>query len=559
MWLILFMIVGSVAELVSLASVVPFLTALSDPQAAREMWLVKPVLDLISPGEDKIILTISIGYALLVIVATLIRLFLLRFSNGVVFGIGYELGVGLYGSILHRDYEWHIKNNTSEVLGGLNKAQIAVQGYLLPLMNAAVALVLAFGLTITLLIIDTFLALIGAGSFALIYFLLAFSIRSKVSRFGKTIASATNRKIKEAQEGLGGIRDIILDSGQEHSLKNFSKIDKSLREAQAKNNFYANSPRLAIEGLGLVLMAIIVMLSALESTLESILPVLGVLGIGAQKLLPLIQMIYQGWNATTLNRNSLHDVIKLTEVKGKIYGEEYVEFNKNIVFSNVSFKYNDEPNSAGLTAINVEILKKEIIGIVGKTGSGKSTYVDILMGLLQCDSGEILIDGISLSRPSLVRGWRKKVAHVPQSIFLIDGTIKENIAFGSLESDVDFDKVVSSAKAAYIHHYIEELPQGYNTKVGERGVNLSGGQCQRIGIARALYKDADLLVLDEATSALDQKTENEVIQNILRLKSDLTIVMVAHRLETLRNCNRILQMEGGKLINTLTYEKLQQL
>lgn len=554
--LLFLMLLGAAAELVSLGAIVPFIAVLSNPGKAIENPVVETLLSTFEVPDSEVVIFVSVSFASLVVISTLVRLALLWATNKVVFDIGYDLGVGVFGKTLHRPYSWHVSRNSSEALGGLNKAQIVVQNYLLPLLNALVAIVLATGIIVMLVVVDPFVALVGAGAFAMCYFGLALAIRKKVASNGKVIAKANNRRIQEMQEGIGGIRDVILDSSQLIYIDRFSKVDSEMRKAQATNNFLSSSPRLAIEGIGLIIIAIFALIATRSGGINELLPVLGALGLGAQKLMPLIQTIYAGWNSSVSNRPSLHDVIDLLDTPNEPLSPALVEFRQSIELSDIEYFYPSVPDKAALKEINLKIEKGQVVGIVGKTGSGKSTLVDVLMGLIPASSGQFLVDKQNLDSNQKLRGWSIGVAHVPQSIFLADCSIAQNIALGVESSLIDKKRLVEAARTAEIHDYIVSLQSGYETEVGERGIRLSGGQRQRIGVARALYRRAHFLVLDEATSALDDETEEQVMSNIHRAYPDLTIVMVAHRLSTLKKCDFIVKLEQGRISHFSDYKNL---
>ena len=284
------------------------------------------------------------------------------------------------------------------------------------------------------------------------------------------------------------------------------------------------------------------------------------MALGAQRLLPVLQQIYINWTALKSYSADVKSVYYALESKNHhdVCSLEKLNFNDSIRLINVDFKYSD--SDLILNCLNLTILRGQTIGIIGSTGCGKSTLLDILMSLLSPTSGSMYVDDINLTETNnsdFLVPWRNQVAHVPQSIFLADTTIAENIAFSAnTNSSVDFNKVVESAKKAVVHDFIASLPNGYDTLVGERGIKLSGGQIQRIGLARALYKDASVLIFDEATSALDNKTEESVMSSLSSLKGNMTIIMVAHRLNTLRSCDRVIKIEGGKIVSDTIPENL---
>jgi ATP-binding cassette subfamily B protein len=289
--------------------------------------------------------------------------------------------------------------------------------------------------------------------------------------------------------------------------------------------------------------------------LDTAIPLLGSLVLGSQRLLPIMQQAYGSWTSLQGSLSSLTDILNLLNQPMPLKIDQNsirpINFEKSIDFINVSFTYN-ENNSFTLNNISFNIKKGDRIGFVGTTGSGKSTILDIIMGLLVPTEGKIEIDGCPITAKNY-RNWQSHIAHVPQSIFLSDSTILENIAFGVPSSKINSEEVVNAAKKAHIHDTIIELNEGYLTRVGERGIRLSGGQRQRIGIARALYKKADVIILDEATSALDNLTEQDVMSSIDQLEDNLTIIIVAHRITTLKSCDKIIELTNGQICFIGTY------
>jgi ATP-binding cassette, subfamily B, bacterial PglK len=292
-----------------------------------------------------------------------------------------------------------------------------------------------------------------------------------------------------------------------------------------------------------------------------VLPILGALALGAQRSLPLMQAIYGGWSSMLGSKAALVDVLELLDqplqTQANLPEPEPLLLSGNINFKNISFQYgiNGPPVLEGF---NLTISKGSRLGIIGKTGSGKSTVLDLLMSLLEPTQGQVRVDDLPLNHERK-RAWQKALAHVPQSIFLTDSTIAENIAFGIQPDQIDFDRVREVAKQAHISEFIESSPESYGTIVGERGVRLSGGQRQRIGIARALYKQASVLIFDEATSSLDNETEQSVMETIEGLSKDLTLVIIAHRLTTLKNCTQIVELGNGGIMRIGSYQDIVNL
>jgi len=373
------------------------------------------------------------------------------------------------------------------------------------------------------------------------------------------VSKEQNKVIKALQEGLGGIRDILIDGTQAIYCKLYRDADLPLRRANSKIQTVGSAPRYIVEAFGMVLIAGLAYFMASHlGGIASTIPILGALALGAQRMLPLFQQCYSSWSSIRGSQESLIDVLAILDrpMPNHDLSDQYqlIPFNQSITLKNLIFQYTPDLPQV-LSGINLTIPKGSVIGFIGSTGSGKSTLLDIVMGLLEPTDGHILIDGKTLSLGD-ARSWQRHIAHVPQSIFLSDVSIAENIAFGVSVENINMAEVIKAAQKAQIHESILGFPQAYETPVGERGVRLSGGQRQRIGIARALYKKADVLVLDEATSALDNETESAVISAIENLRNEMTILVVAHRLSTLRMCSNIIELKDGRILRQGPYDQI---
>ena len=385
--------------------------------------------------------------------------------------------------------------------------------------------------------------------------------RQRLKNNSECVALQQTNVVKSLQEGLGAIRDVLLDGSQTIYCGVYAKSVQKLLRATGENQYITLAPRYVMEALGMVLIGVFAYaMSYQRGGIGSALPILGAMALAAQRLLPLLQQLYGNWSFVAGSQAALLDVLHLLEqpLPEDAYQQASAShtFQDSICFENVRFKYGSD-ESWILNGVNLTILKGSRVGFVGSTGSGKSTTLDLLMSLLEPTEGRILIDGQPINEKNR-SAWQHNVAHVPQSIYLADASIAENIAFGVPPDKIDMDRVRQASIQAQISEFIEGQPEGYNAIVGERGVRLSGGQRQRIGIARALYKRATVLIFDEATSALDSATEKAVMSAIENLNRELTILIIAHRLTTLQNCDTIVRLEGGKIIMAGTYESFMK-
>lgn len=551
--LITLMLVSALAEMATLGAVMPFLALLAGD---GDGVFVLPVLDVALSLQ-----TAAILFGLIAVGAAMMRMFTLRFGFGFTYGVGEDLGREVYRNALYQPYSWHVARNSSEILAAISKVDYVVFHIINPLLEALVATVMAVSILAMLMIIDAQTALFAGVAFGALYGVTSWFAKTRLDRHSRIIANAEGKRIKAVQEGLGGIREVLLDGMQKLYVDRFSTVDTAMRRSQAKINVLSILPRYMVEAVGMVMiLGLALWLSAREGGLAGAIPILGALAIGAQKMLPQMQQIYFSWSWIVGNLEHLSDVLDIleqpmpqAEMTPPLVARQrraparlpLVPGEPIIAIRGVDFRYVDD-GPLVLDQVNLDVERGARIGFVGKTGSGKSTLIDLVMGLLEPVSGVIAVEGAPLG-PGNLRAWQTRLAHVPQSIFLSDSSIAENIAFGIEPDAIDMDRVRTAASVAQIAEFIESQPDGYGTMVGERGVRLSGGQRQRIGLARAFYRDVDVLILDEATSALDDATEAAVMDAIHGLRADLTVLMIAHRLSTLSRCDAIVEVVGGRV------------
>lgn len=556
--LLALMVLSSFAEVLSIGAVLPFLGVLVDPASVFGHARVRPILATFNVHTSgQLIGFLAVAFSLAAILAGAMRLLLLKASARLSFTTGAELSVSIYRRTLFQPYSVHVSRNSSEVISGiLAKTTNVIYGIIMPLLtlfSASIMLVVVGGALIS---VDPLISLVAMGGFGLIYAVVIKKTRHRLNAGGQSIAQQSTQLVKAMQEGLGGIRDILIDGTQHAYCQKYRDADAALRGAQENNQYISQSPRYAIEALGMVAIAgSAYFLIQVPGGNAKAIPVLGVFALGAQRLLPVLQQAFASWSSIQGAQASLRDTLHLLDQPMPEYAGQGpaspIPFRQSITLRNVSFRYTVNTPWV-LRCVNLHIAKGSRVGFIGTTGSGKSTLLDIVMGLLLASEGELAIDGVSVNKRNM-RAWQAHIAHVPQTIFLSDATIAENIAFGVPSSLIDHDRVRRAAQKAQVAATIESWSGQYETMVGERGVRLSGGQRQRIGIARALYKQADVIVFDEATSALDTETERAVIEGIECLGDELTVFMVAHRLSTLRSCTQVVELVDGVVQQSGTY------
>ena len=558
--LLMLMLLASFAEILSIGAVLPFLAVLTAPERIFEFPAAQPVIQTLKLNEPKqLLLPLTIVFGLAALMAGSVRLLLLWASNRLSFAAGADISASIYRRTLYQPYSVHCARNSSEIINSIYSKTgntILVIVNTLNLISSAIVLI---AILFALLTLDPIVALAAFGGFGLIYAFIILLTRNRLLINSQIVAHESNQVIKSLQEGLGGIRDVLIDGSQPTYCQIYSKSDLPFRHAQGSTMFISASPRFAMEALGMMLIALIAY--SLANQVDGIsraIPILGALALGAQRLLPLLQQVYGSWSFMQGNQGSLIEAIELLEQPLPDHANqlsvESLPFKNNIHLKAIGFRYSSHAPYV-IKNLNLNILKGSRVGFIGTTGSGKSTLLDIIMGLLQPTDGRLDIDG-QIIGPINQRSWQAHIAHVPQTIFLADSSIEENIAFGVPRDLIDFQRVRQAAQQAQIAQSIESWPNQYQTFVGERGIRLSGGQCQRIGIARALYKQADVIIFDEATSSLDNETEQAVMQAIEGLSKDLTLLIIAHRLTTLKNCTQIVELGGGGIKRTGSYQEI---
>lgn len=558
--LIFLILITSIAEIASLGAVLPFLSAISNPQNIYNQPYLEPIIDILGiKSEKQIILPITILFISASLFAATMRILLLWFSTKLSFGSGADLSAEAFKKTLYQPYDVHVSRNSSEVVSGIMTKMNSATATINFSLNFIGSFIISLAIISALLFINPFIAVVSCLFFGSCYISISLLSRPRLTSNSVIISRYTSESQKILQEGLGGIRDTLLDGNQYIFFDKFAIVQRKMRSSQGQNLFIGGSPRYIMESLGITLIALLAFSFASDSEKSGdFIAVLGAMALGAQRLIPSLQQVYSAWSGITGHKESLLSVIDLlnqsTEESQHNLTYDALILKREINFDSVYFRYNkNEPWI--LKDINLKIYKGMSVGIVGHTGCGKSTLIDILMGLLKPTKGILGVDSNPIENLKTFE-WQKSISHVPQSIFLADMTIAENIAFGVDKNKINKERIKQVCKQAQLDEFVENLPNKYNSIVGEQGIWLSGGQRQRIGIARALYKDSNILILDEATSALDSLTESHIMDSIRGLSEKLTVFIIAHRISTIKDCDIIIVMENGTVSTMGSYESL---
>ena len=553
------------AEVVGVASIGPFLSLAGDSSLLNGSSFLAKTYDISGiQNENDFIFLAGVGVLILLTIATIISTFTVRYLLHFAQRLGANFAATLFTHYMSKSWLFHASGNSSKLMNNITiECNRVTVGIIYPIMVMNARIVLAIAILALLLSMNPFITLIGLFGFAGIYILIFYFVKLKLAQNGLAVSKNQALRFKLMNEGFGGIKDTLL-LGRSYSFnKQFNKASLELGYAMGSNSTLNEAPKYWVElvALGTMVSLVLYLLVANDGNLALILPELGVFAMASYKLMPAFQQVYGNLTYVKASGPAL-DSIKVDLLEWKNNQSKLSEtssfqhqLKSSIELKDLSFQYPNKVDTA-LSSVNMKIKSKNIIGVVGESGSGKSTLIDIILGLISPTSGEILIDGISLNSKNK-RNWQNSIGYVPQTIFLADASIKNNVAFGLHEDDIDEKKVIHSIKLANLEEHIKTLPDGINSLVGEKGVQLSGGQRQRIAIARALYNDPNVIVFDEATSALDGLTEKVIMDSIYELAQTKTIIPIAHRLNTVKNCDVIYLFEKGKLIDSGSFEEMK--
>jgi ABC-type bacteriocin/lantibiotic exporter with double-glycine peptidase domain len=565
--LLILIIVMAFVDMLGVASILPFLAVVADPDQIREndylswfhAWLG-------GPEDQSFLIFLGSGVLGMLIISLTVKITTLYVTARFTQMRNYSISGRLLAGYLRQPYAWFLNHHSAQLSRVvLQEVTTLISGSLIPAMR-----LIAQSLTVVFLLAFLFVInpLVAAGAstiFVGTYAMIFLSFRRKLRRLGDVRLEANRERFKVAGEIFGAAKEVKLLGLEEAYIERFQAPSRRMAESASSAQLIGEMPRYLLEGVafGSIVVLILVLLVEGDGSVNEVIPTLGVFAFAGLRIFPAVQLMYVSLTTlrtTASTLDSVHreyvDVVDRAALhSGHKRAAAPLRLTDQLELDEIVYHY-PLAERAVLAGLSLQVQAKTTVGIVGGTGAGKTTAVDVLLGLLQPQAGVLRVDGTAITEANL-RNWQKAVGYVPQQIFLIDDSVSANIAFGIRPEDRDQAAIETAARVANLHDFVlADLPQGYDTHVGERGVRLSGGQRQRIGIARALYHNPEVLILDEATSALDNLTERAVMDAVHALGRQKTIIMIAHRLSTVRSCDRIFLLERGRVSAAGTYEEL---
>jgi ABC-type multidrug transport system fused ATPase/permease subunit len=570
-YILLLSIGMALAEAIGVASIMPFLAVLGSP----EMIDTNPILNMMYSltkrigveSPDKFLFILGIFSFIVILASAGFRTFTQYRTNLYIELLRHSIGMRLLESYLKNSYSFFINSNSDE----LSKIVLSEVGGLItyvirPFINMAAYGFVLISILGLLVIFDPFLAVLLGSLLGGLYAIVFFIIKKKISQLGSMLVNSDKDRYTTCGEIFGGIKELKLLGAEQIYLERFNNPSRQFSLSQAGYQTMSQVPKYIIEaiafgGIIVLVIALIIGNGGLNnSLLGQVLPILGLYAFSAYRIQPALQTVFSGFSAVRYGRAIIDNIygelgLNMERQRESESSQVLIDYSYDIKFDDISYSYKKDGANV-LKDINLQILCGSSVGIVGSTGSGKTTFVDILLGLLRPTSGEIIVDERVISDEKIT-AWQRVFGYVPQEIFLADSTIAENIAFGIPREEIDQSRIEECARMAQVHDFImNDLDMKYNSLIGQRGVRISGGQRQRIGIARALYRNPKVLVFDEATSALDAVTERAVMDAIHLLSPLKTVIIIAHRMSTIKACDNIIVLNKGQIVAKGAYEEL---
>ena len=539
------MVITSLLEVISIGSLIPFVAIFLSPENLLEIIRI----DFIRINESnigKLQLIFTLIFVSSVLFANMFKTFVLFLSIKLSKIISINLSQKVFAKLIDFDYK-DLKNlNSANVISLITDKMDSVGSVIFNFLNTCSSIIISFSVLTFLFIVDFQITMICLIVALLVYFFIALLVKKRLENASKILSFSSIKRVQHVKETFGTFKQITLFNSKSLFQNFFVHHDKNYKMAQFKTQFLGTFPRFVIEGVGIVLIVILIYLfhNFLNYQAVFIITLVGALAFAAQRLLPQLNIIYQFYSNLLSNSEFIKDVLdylnliqKKNMEKTKTFNEK-LNFEKEIITKNVGFKYLDN-NEFIFKNLNFKIKKGYNFAIIGSTGSGKSTLIDLIMGFLNPSEGSIYLDSKEINNSNLQK-YQNLISHVPQEIFLFDNTIAQNISFEFDKNKIDKKKIINSAKLSEIHEFVDNLPNKYETVVGDNGILLSGGQRQRIGLARALYQEKEILTLDEATNALDIETEKKILKNLK--EKNITIIQITHRTENLDYYDDVLKL-----------------
>ena len=554
-FIILCMLIGAMLEAIGIGAILPLISIMGDESFLDKHIVIKQYAEMININTHKALIISSAGF---LIILYILKNFYVAWLTKLQINFSTQNQIiyaeALLSGYLDKPYLYHLEQNSATLLRNVSSGPISIfSGILIPTFTLLTEVITALTIWVMLIFVDAFTAIIVASLLGAMMYGILKTFRKKITKKGEVQNKYSAIYMKWLNQGLGAIKEIKVLRKEKFFLNEFAEAYQKFGQANGEFNFINQLPRILIETMVTSALLILIIVKLMMGTKPvEIVPILGVLALAAFRLMPCANRIVSLLNGIKFQMplfNLLYDELVEVEKRelqheAKMCEEkEKLVFNKEIKVEKLMFRYSQGIKEV-LQQISFSIPKGSFVGIIGESGAGKTTFVDIMLGLLTPSNGKIMVDGFDIVEN--IHAWQANLAYVPQSIYLIDGSIRENIALGIAMQEINDDKIDKVLKMVELYEFVEDLPEKTYTHVGERGVKLSGGQRQRIGIARALYYDPEVLILDEATSALDNETEQSITDTILKLKGELTIIAIAHRMTTLKSCDFKIKLKDGK-------------
>ncbi len=566
-WLQALVVISALAELFSITVIGPFVALVVNTDVMNEISIIQYLSEMMGTSNHFEFLTfVGSAIVLLLIISTVLNILSIRKLSIFAAEVGAEFSDALYSYYLHKDYLYHATTNSSVLIKQIaTEVSRVTDNIFQPLVQINARIISVVLISGFLFFYNVIVSITGLLIIFICYYLLFYFVRDRLAQNGNMLTEASKKRFRMMNESFSAVKEINILGCHKLFIDEFNETGNTFSKAYGSSNALYNAPRYLVELIvfGGMISGVLLSFYFGGGNITTALPSLSVFAIAIFKLLPSFQQIYSGsaqirgnYSAFIAIRDDMYDARANKKEKAPIASgtSNNMNIGGDIVLSNVTFKYPGKEANV-LNGISMKIGKNSFVGIAGNSGSGKSTLFDLLLGVISAASGQVTVGGVSLSQ-STVRNWQRTIGYVSQNVFLKDGTLAENIAFGIPEEDIDWDKINNVINDVQLTSWVHSLPNGLLSHVGESGAQISGGQKQRLGIARALYHDADVLFFDEATSALDGITEKKIMSSIMKMGKKKTIIMIAHRLNTLKQCDRIYLFDSGSIVDEGTYDSL---